>query len=809
MQSSRQLRRFVDGAGAHRSVWLSQLRAKTLAVMLVWAAYATLSAPVAADQTTAAQPASPVADAPAVAPPNPSSSKGSDSKSDAGTLQEVVVTAQKRKTKLQETPIAVTAFTPESIERNHIQSLDDVALRAPSVTYVQIQKGETYISMRGTLINTPGAGWDQAVTTFIDDVPMTGVGDDSPDLFDLSSIEVLRGPQGTLFGRNVTGGALVVHTSPPRFKTDAKAEATYGLNNLLQFRGLLSGPLIDDKLAGKFTVSIKHRDDYINNVTLHDKTYGDAVGSGRGQLLWEPRDDLKVLFSGDYTRDTSSGKVDQLAGNIEPSLYPDLSYSPKDTNQGLNSTSNKNVGGTSARADWDLSWGTVTSISGFRRVHDAFTRSRLGDPDSQALATTGVQDKQYSEELHFASPSGQKLNWLGGLFYLHSNKQEFDLYTFDLNSGTANGQQFPVPVKGVMQGVEQQVRDDVSALFGEVSYPIMDDLKLTLGARGQRESKAGFSTIDNTFAPGNPYAVAYPLIFHNADAAYSRSWWSFTPKATLSYQVQKNLMTYLTAAKGYKSGGWDTSAASDYGASSSTLATALSTPFEPERVWSYELGTKYTSPDRRLQANLAAFIAHYTDMQTNHYNPQTLVFQTTNAGAAQAKGVELETTAAPTRWLTLGFNYAYDFARYTNYIQSSTQNNTDNRIPETPRHSIHVSADTQFAAPLLPGFVNFGGDYTYRTKVFFSDTNSEPGFIQHQSKFDGIVNMHLTWNSVSDKWHATLFGTNLTDQHSIVFGTDVSGGFMTPTEASDPANRIYVTARNQSRLFGITFRRDL
>jgi len=210
-----------------------------------------------------------------------------------------------------------------------------------------------------------------------------------------------------------------------------------------------------------------------------------------------------------------------------------------------------------------------------------------------------------------------------------------------------------------------------------------------------------------------------------------------------------------------------------------------------------------------LQANLAAFIAHYTDMQTNQFNPQTLVFQTTNAGSAQAKGVELETTAAPTRWLTLGLNYAYDFARYTNYIQSSTQNNTDDRIPETPRHNIHVSAETKFAPPLLPGSVNFGGDYTYRTKVYFSDSNAEPAFIQQQSKFDGIVNMHLIWNSASNKWHATLFGTNLTDQRSVVYGSDVSGGLMAPTEAADPANRIYVVVRNQSRLFGITFRRDL
>ncbi len=811
MQGRRQFRGSVDGAGAHRFVRLSHPRARTLALTLVWAVCAATSATLMADQSAAAvQPAPALADATA-ASAAASSSASADSKNDTGALQEVVVTAQKRKTKLEETPIAVTAFTPAMIERDHIQSLDDVALRAPSVTFVQVLKGETYISIRGTLINTPGAGWDDSVTTFIDDVPMTGVGDNSPDLYDLSSIEVLRGPQGTLFGRNVTGGAIVVHTLQPSFQQGGmgKIEGTYGANNLAQLRGLWTGPLIGDQLAGKFTFDIKHRDDYLNNVTLHDKTNGDAIGNGRGQLLWEPADDVKVLFSGDFTHDLSTPKIVQLAGNLQPSQYPNLSYAPNDTNQGVNATANNNITGTSTRVGWETPGFTLTSISGFRRIHDGEFRSRLGDPDNQALAFTALQNKQYTEEIHLSSPSGRKFNWLGGLFYLHTNKQQNDLYTLNLNGNTVNGQLFPVPVQGVTQDVGQQIQDDVGALFGEASYPIVDDLKLTLGGRGQWESKSGFSTVANTFAPGNPFAVAYPLIFPNASANYSRTWWSFTPKSTLSYQISKGLMTYATIAKGYKSGGWDTSAASDFGKPSATVATALGTPFEPERVWSYELGSKYVSSGRRLQANLAAFIAHYTDMQTNHFNPQTLVFQTTNAGAAQAKGIELETTALPVRWLTLGLTYTYDFARYTNYVESPAQNNTDNRVPETPRHNIHASAETRFAVPAIPGSVSFGGDYTYRTRVYFSDENAEPTFIQQQSKFDGILNMHLTWDSINDKWHATLFGTNLSDRRSIVFGTDVSGGFLTPAEAADSANRIYSSVRNQSRMIGVTFRRDL
>jgi iron complex outermembrane receptor protein len=679
----------------------------------------------------------------------------------SGVLEEVTVTAQKRKTKLEDTPIAVSAFTPDFIDRNRIQSLDDIALRTPSVAFVQINKGEAYISIRGTLVNTPGAGWDDSVTTFIDDVPMTGAGDNSPDLYDLMSIEVLRGPQGTLFGRNVTGGAIVIHTQEPSFETQGKVEGTYGLDNLAQLRGSWTGPLAGHELAGKFTVDVKHR-----------------------------------------------GKIVRVAGDIEPSLYPNLSYETDDTNQGKNSATHKNVLGLSARVDWDAAWGTVTSITGLRRVNNNTNWSRLGDPDNQALTTAIVQDRQYTEELRAASASGERLSWLGGLFYLHADKQEDDQYTFNLNPGTVNGGAFPLPIAGVAQDVQQHVTNEMGVLFGEVSYAILEPLKLTLGGRGQWERKSGSSTIVASFAPGNPFDAFYPVIFPNAAADYSDTWRSFTPKATLSYQVQSDLLLYVTSAKGYKSGGWDTSASSDYGKPSAVVAQHLATAFQPEQVWSYELGAKYLSSDRRWQANAAAFIADYRDMQTNRFNPQTGVFETSNVGRARAKGIELETTEAPTNWLTLGISYTYQNARYTEYVQSAAQNNTGNTIPETPKHSVNLNAETKFVLGSVSGDFNVGGDYTYRSAVHFADSNTEPAFLLEQSKFDGIVNLHTTWNSPGDQWHVSLFATNLTNRHTVVYATDVSGFYLTPAEAAPAANRIYSVVRTPSRLVGLTVKHE-
>jgi iron complex outermembrane receptor protein len=195
-------------------------------------------------------------------------------------------------------------------------------------------------------------------------------------------------------------------------------------------------------------------------------------------------------------------------------------------------------------------------------------------------------------------------------------------------------------------------------------------------------------------------------------------------------------------------------------------------------------------------------------MQTSVFDPATAVFITTNAGKARAKGVELETTEAVAPWLTLGLDYTYLLARYTDYVQSAGQNNTGNIVPVSPRHAVHFSAETLFPLGRSAGNLNVGADYTYRTEVHFSDTNSEADFLLKQSKYDGIVNAHTTWNSDSDRWHVSLFAKNLTNRHTIAYATDISGFYLTPTEAANPANHVYSVERIPTRLIGVTFAHD-
>ncbi|MEA2680644.1 MAG: iron complex outerrane recepter protein, partial [Candidatus Binataceae bacterium] len=274
-------------------------------------------------------------------------------------LTEIIVTAQRRQTALQDTPIAVSAVTGEAIQEQRLINLADIAARVPSITFDQVNPSESFISIRGTTIGNDAAGIDQGVSVFIDDVPTTGFGDNSPDLYDLASVEVLRGPQGTLFGRNVTGGAVLVNTLQPSFTSAGRATLTYGSNNLMEAQGYLTGPVAQDQLAGKIAFDIRRRDNWLPNVTLRDNTGGEDLGSVRGQLLWTPSESLRITVGADHLNDTSASKVQYLEGNFQPSLFPMLVYGPSATNQGSNSFADKKVDGLLAKIEWTLAFATL------------------------------------------------------------------------------------------------------------------------------------------------------------------------------------------------------------------------------------------------------------------------------------------------------------------------------------------------------------------------------------------------------------------------------------------------------------------
>jgi iron complex outermembrane receptor protein len=687
---------------------------------------------------------------------------------------EVIVTATRRETRLQDTPVAVSAVSGVQIQQQRLVNLSEIANRVPSITFNQVNHAESFISIRGTTIGNDAAGIDQGVSVFIDDVPTTGFGDDSPDLYDLQSVEVLRGPQGTLFGRNVTGGAILIRTLPPSFTMSGRGTFTYGSDNLMEGQAYVTGPLVADSLAGKIAVDLRRRDDFLSNITLHDKTYGENLGSVRGQLLWTPTSKVRVLLGADYLDDTSSGKVQWLVGNFQPSLFPALSYSPSETNQGSNARTDKKIGGLLARVDWSLPFATLTSITGYRNVKTSVHFSTSGDPFNSIISDPLTRDDQITEEIHLTSPADQKFTWVAGAFFLHGHRAYLQTVSFDAVPGTRLNAlaQLGVPslarfLNPYVSYANQHITLDDDAVFGEATYAFTKTLKLTVGGRYSYESKSGHTEVFDTSVT-NPDLSTGP---------YSHSWNSFTPKALLSYQPTPELLLYASATNGFESGGYDTNG---------TTNAALASAYNPEKVWSYEGGVKSTLFEKRLQVNLAVYDAEYTDLQTRNFDPISGNIIAGNAAQGRVRGVELDTNAAVTGWFNLGATYSYTDAKYGRYLTPNPSgpptDNSGHLIPFTPRHALNVSAETHFNAPGGSGVMNIGGDVTYRSGIQFNDANSTPAFIVSKSQYKGLLNAHIRWSSNSDNFEVSLWAKNLTNTQSIINNADLSNFFDTIPE---------------------------
>lgn len=755
-------------------------------------------------------------------------------------IETVTVTAEKRVTPLQTTPVAATVLSAETLDANHISNFQEVAISVPNLTYTQFSTQESYFSIRGTLINNNGAGWDDAVTTFIDGVPTTGLGDQDPDLFDLSSIEVLRGPQGTLFGRNVTGGAIVIHTLEPSFDFNGKAQVTYGAFNTTQARGFVTGPITDD-VSAKLSLDYNYKSDYIPNTAIGGKTAGTNQLNGRTQVLWRPRNDLEVLFGGDFLYDNSGGYPTKLIGNGQSSNpnLANLSYSPERTNQGFNGFNHRDIFGGMARATWTTPEGVLSSIAGYRNVDEKFPNSVIGDPENQLLAVGIVQDKQFTEELNYASPTDGPFTWVGGAFYIHANKREANPLFFNVDPNTQIGLLFS-PLSGIQnpqeafdQTADQHIRTDSYAIYGEAAYAFWQNFKLTVGARETWERKSGRSVVD--FTNKAPCAVppppAPPTTFEPCTdsmfpgfATYHRSWNAFTPKVTLTWTPESNLLLYATVSRGFKGGGYDLSGES--AAISTEAADAgLAIPFQPETVTNYEVGEKWTGFDDRVVVDGNLFLDAYQKLQTNQLILVNGNFQsqTSNApGVSIVQGVELEATGLPTDWLTLGLTYAYMDAHFDQNPNLNPPNDPSNpstadihhgRIPYAPRNQVHLSGEVRLPCPEFDGTFAFGADYTFHSKVFFNNLNDQPGFIQHRSIWNDIINAHFEYTSDDALWRVSLFGKNLTDDRSLLHAADVSFFFQNvdlaqPNFTDDGGLSVLLAKYYPERTWGISVTRN-
>jgi outer membrane receptor protein involved in Fe transport len=283
-------------------------------------------------------------------------------------IEEIVVSATRRETVLEETPISIAALSAADIEKNRVVNMSDVTRLTPSLIYIPRGASEGYLSLRGAIVFDDSTGTDPAVSMFVDDVVRVSVADVQPELFDMDRVEVLKGPQGTLFGRNSIGGVVSLYTKQPTFKTEGSTELTYGEHNLVEVKGMFNTPLIEDRLAARVVFSGATVGGNVRDITTGAELNGEHRWAARAKLLYTPRDDLKIATSFDFL-DKRGSDYTWIVGNFRPTLVTGLTYDPEQTSQLTSGVDYQRNWGFTGRADWTTDIGTFTSITGYRHLN--------------------------------------------------------------------------------------------------------------------------------------------------------------------------------------------------------------------------------------------------------------------------------------------------------------------------------------------------------------------------------------------------------------------------------------------------------
>ncbi|EPO7857175.1 TonB-dependent receptor [Pseudomonas aeruginosa] len=608
------------------------------------------------------------ADAPAPAEEAPPLASSVPDKADTA-LGKVTVTARRREEDSQKVPTPITVLGGETLEAQRISRVQDLQQVLPSVNVAYIHARQSSVAVRGIGNNPASDGLEGSAGIYLDNVYLGRPGMAVFDLLDIEQLELLRGPQGTLFGKNTTAGVLNISTRAPTFTAERTVEVSGGQDGYFQGRGTVSGPL-GETLAGRLSAYRTRDDDnYLNG--------GERQGA-RGQLLFEPNEDFSLRWIADYNEEDSSNGSMVVYGGAErfwqraALVGASPLRDPQRRKVNINGRQHVSVhqGGSSLEANWNLAGGyRLTSISAYRYWH--FTPANDEQLNVSAINDTGVEvhDRQFSQEIRLASPTGGAFDYVVGAYAFRQNlgNKTFtsygplaDLYLLGANLGALND---------TYSKANGKIETDSFALFAQGTWHLTERLDFTAGLRGTYEEK---NAKVERFAPLGGAAVGGvgAAVRNGQLGAYDSgdlSQYNFAPSAllSLSYQFSDDLLGYASLSHGEKSGGVNLAVGSAPSAGADSLLVG------PERANDAELGLKSTLFDRRLLLNANLFWTgiHGYQATTLYQAPGStqLVQVLANAGSVRSRGLEFEATALPLRGLTLNFNGSYNDVTYLSF----------------------------------------------------------------------------------------------------------------------------------------------
>jgi len=716
-------------------------------------------------------------------------------------LEEVIVTAQKREQNLQDVPIAVSAFTGEMLAQSGVKDIFDLQANAPSLIVGQTQTSSTTtFGIRGVFTSSQNFGLDSSVGLYVDGIYRARQSSMINNLVDVAGVEVLRGPQGTLFGRNTPAGAVSMFSVKPDHEGTGFIEGSYGEFDLVSLSGAKSFSAIDNELSFRATGFYMERDGYIDDIKFGDETVNDRDRWGvRLQALYTPTDDLSIHIIADHSEvdevccgagiwknnlvaDDIPGKTGtdqrilELGGTV---LDGNDFYDRKIGTTFLPESSNEDQG-ISMQIDWQTENFLVTSITAYRDF-ESFDRIDADFSDVEALIKINdAEQSQFSQELRISNEY-DNFNYVVGLFYFEQD--------IDLNSSLEVGDDITyliqdispilIAVPGAFPGgtgaLDVSAQEHQSfAVFGQMDYSLSEDFLLTAGLRWTKEDK----DMSNTFtqdAP-EPFVIGEP----------GWGFWFFAPltprddvdetidddqitgTVKLSWFMNDATMFYASYGTGYKAGGIN----------SDRISAAADVVFDAETSESYEIGMKADFPDQALRVNIALHMTDTDDLQTVSFQGTGFVLD--NAGVAETYGMEADIYWQATDNLNLTLGYAYNHAEYAEFEEGpcwigtpwhtgiddpslNPDGNTCNRsggdLSSNPENVLVLTGNQNFnISSNITGFIY--GEYIY-TDSRMTDLNNDP--VKRDGSY-ALVNLRT--GLYFEQWDAelTLWGRNILDE---------------------------------------------
>jgi iron complex outermembrane receptor protein len=668
-------------------------------------------------------------------------------------LEEITVTARRSEESLQRVPVAVTALTGRDLDSLHAVNLSDITAAAPNLNLVQGRGSSSSANIYIRGIGQPDAlqTFDPGVGVYLDDVYISRIQGTLFNLFDVQRIEVLRGPQGTLYGKNTIGGAIKIITRRPGDQIHANAQVSYGSYNTLDMGASAAGPLIEGKLAIGAAVQYRDRDGFVTDPITKQKYNDERTRAGRASLSLTPTDNVSALINFDITHQRPSltlGRAEAAliqtdfvtgARVLQPAPTGEYNRNTDATTtipRNLQAIDAAGVGGTLAVTAGDF---TLKSITAYRRLRshsyidiDA-TRFRIGD------VKEFLDQHQTSEELQASYEPGGPFKGVAGLFYMNENNRSTQA-SFADNLFAILGT--PAPF---FRGINDNLTTKSYAAYAQGVYDVTQQVSVTAGLR-YSEDKKNYFRFTNTTLSGAPFGVPFQF------TAIGK-WTNWSPKVSLDVKAGENVLVYASVSRGFKSGGFNGRA----------NAAGDNKPYDPETVWTYEAGVKSQTADGRLRANGAVFYNDYQNFQARVGGTNVGEFPVLNAATARTYGAELELTAVPIENLTLSAVGGYLNAKYRKFLDRGRDRSNDH-MAFAPEWNGRLSAAYAFGLGSA-GTLTAQADASFRSKTWLSVDNQNA----LTQKGYWVANASLTYVAPDSRWSVIGTVKNAFDQ---IYKTD-------------------------------------